>query len=245
MSTAELQVFADPSTLADHVAQWLLDLVLATSGPFAICLSGGRTPEALYRLLADDAWCSRFPWQRLHWFFGDERFVPSDDERSNYHMVSTALFARAPVPAVNIHAIPTEGLTPEVSALAYTRELQAFYGHNRPVAGRPLFDVNFLGLGADGHTASLFPGDVALDEHQKWVCAVVGAQPETRITLTFPVLASARYVAFLVTGAEKTEVLQQLQQGDQSIPAARLHPEGNCMIFADAAAAGSATSSRL
>ncbi len=229
---------ADPEALSRRVAGWLLELAVAKEGTFAVCLSGGSTPQGLYERLAEAPYLDAFPWSRTHWFWGDERFVPHDDALSNYRMVREALLSRAPVPANNIHAIPTEGLSPEMAAAAYESELKSFYGAERLDPRRALFDVNLLGLGPDGHTASLFPGNAVLAERDKWVAAVVGAKPEARITLTYPALESSRHAAFLVAGDEKRAIFRRLRDGDESLPAARLHPTGTLWMFADAAAAG-------
>jgi 6-phosphogluconolactonase len=239
-SPAKLVVLADPVAMATYVADWLLALALAKNDVFAVCLSGGDTPRRLYELLAKTPYRERFPWPHSHWFWGDERFVPHDDSRSNYRMVRQALLSRTPVPAENIHAIPTEELDPGAAAGAYERTLKSFYGAERFDPARPLFDVNLLGLGSDGHTASLFPGNAVLRERDMWVCAVIGAKPEARITLTYPVLESCRHAAFLVTGNEKRKILERLRRCDQSLPAAHLRPIGTFSVFADAAAAGSA-----
>ena len=164
--------------------------------------------------------------------------MPHDDVLSNYRMVREALLSRAPIPAINIHPIPTEGLSPEIAAATYERELKTFYGAAHLDPGRPLFDVNILGVGPDGHTASLFPGNAVLTERDKWVAAVVGAKPEARITLTFPALESSRHAAFLVTGNEKRTIFKRLHSGDDSLPAARLHPNGTLWMFVDANANG-------
>ncbi|MEK4032054.1 6-phosphogluconolactonase [Methylocystis sp. IM2] len=233
---ATLEVFASPQLMAEHVAAWLLKLALAKEGVFAVCLSGGATPRELYRLLANPSYRERFPWPRTHWFWGDERFVPHHDALSNYRMANEMLLSRAPIPAENIHGIPTEGLDPDESAGAYERMLKSFYGADQFDSARPLFDVTFLGLGTDGHTASLFPGNIALQVRDKWVCAVVGT-PEPRITLTYPAIESCRHAAFLVVGHEKGRILSRLRRGDQHLPAAHLCPIGTLSIFADAAAA--------
>jgi 6-phosphogluconolactonase len=233
---AKLEILADPEALSHRVADWLLEMVTAKGGIFAINLSGGSTPRRLYERLAAPPCRESFPWSRTHWFWGDERFVPRDDARSNYRMVREALLSQAPIPDVNIHAIPTEGLPPEAAALAYERQLKSFYGAERLDPARPLFDVTLLGLGEDGHTASLFPGTAVLAEQHNWVAAVVGAKSETRITLTYPALESSRNVAFLVEGRKKRAILKRLCGGDASLPAARLRPVGTLRIFTDEAA---------
>jgi 6-phosphogluconolactonase len=240
-SEARLEVYADPEALSRGVANWMLELAGTKDGTFTVALSGGSTPRRLYQLLAGPPYCDEFPWSRTHWFWGDERFVSHDDTLSNYRMVREALLSRAPIPAINVHPIPTEGTTPDEAATAYERELKSFYGaeHLDPV--RPLFDVTLLGLGPDGHTASLFPNTAVLAECDHWVAAVVGAKSEGRITLTYPVLESCRSAAFLVAGEEKRATLARLRRGDHSLPAARLHPTGKLRIFGDAAAVGALT----
>jgi 6-phosphogluconolactonase len=156
-------------------------------------------------------------------------------------MVREALLSRAPIPAINIHPIPTEGVSPKAAASAYERELKSFYGAERLDAARPLFDVTLLGLGPDGHTASLFPGTAVLAERDRWVAAVVGVQSETRITLTYPALESSRRAAFLVVGKEKRAIFGRLRRGDDNLPAARLHPTGTLYLFGDAVAVGALT----
>lgn len=231
-----LQIFPDPASLADHVAAWLLDLATVGGGRFSICLSGGSTPRALYRRLAEPPYRDGFPWERTHLFWGDERFVPHDDPLSNFAMVKGALLDQVALPPENIHAPPTEGLSPTAAAAVYQSELQAYYGTDQLESGRPLFDVNFLGLGEDGHTASLFPNTDVLLERRLWVAAVTGAKPEARLTLTYPALESSALVAFLVTGAAKAGVLSRLLARDQALPAARLHPTGEGLVFSDAEA---------
>jgi 6-phosphogluconolactonase len=233
---AKLKILADPEALARRAADWLLAAATAKDGVFAVALSGGSTPRRLYERLAEPPFRDVFLWSRTHWVWGDERFVPHDDALSNYRMVLQALLSRAPVPAINIHAIPTEGVSPEAAASAYERELKFFYGAQRIEPARPLFDVTLLGLGSDGHTASLFPGTAVLAERDQWVAAVVDAKSEARITLTYPVLESTRHAAFLVAGKEKHAVFERLRCGDDTLPATRLHPTGTLCFFVDAAA---------
>jgi 6-phosphogluconolactonase len=236
-SQAQLEILADPEALARRVADWLLAISTARLGVFTLALSGGGTPRQLYQLLSGPPYLDAFPWSRTHLFWGDERFVPRDDKSSNYRMVREAMLSRAPIPVANIHPVQTEGLTPDAAASAYERELKSFYGAERLDRARPLFDVTLLGLGPDGHTASLFPGTAVLEERERWVAAVVGPKP-ARITLTYPALESSRHVAFLVAGKEKREIFSRFQRGEQSLPAARLRPSGTLHWFADAAAAG-------
>lgn len=233
----EHRAFDDPEALARGGAEWLCALALARQGAFAVCLSGGSTPRRLYECLAGPGIARRFPWSRAHWFWGDERLVPHDHPDSNYGMARAALFSRVPAPEENIHAIPTEGLSPEQAAGAYEKTLKRFYGAETLAPDRPLFDVALLGIGEDGHTASLFPDHPALDEERRWVVAVVGARPEPRITLTYPVLDSSRDLAFLATGAEKRDVLRRARAGERALPAARIRPVGRLHWFADRAAA--------
>ena len=232
----KVEILAGPEALARHVADWLLATAIGTAGVFAVALSGGSTPRRLYEQLAGRSYRDRFPWSRTHWFWGDERFVPHDDRLSNYRMAREALLSHAPIPPGNVHPVPTEGVTPEAAASAYERELRSFYGADGLDPARALFDVTFLGLGPDGHTASLFPGTATLAERERWVAAVVGAKSEPRITLTYPALESSRHVAFLVVGKEKRAILARLRHGDDKLPAARLHPTGTLRLFGDAAA---------
>ncbi len=236
MGAPIVEVLPDPDALAKRVADWLLELAQAKSGAFSLCLSGGSTPKTLYYLLAEPPYRDAFPWTRTHLFWGDERFVAHDDDLSNYKMVKDALLDHAPIPKANIHPVPFDGLTPEAAAAAYERELKGFYGADQLDPAQPLFDVNLLGLGPDGHTASLFPNTDVLDESILWVAPVVGAKAEARITLTYPALDSSRHAAFLVAGAEKADMLARLCRGDDTIPAANVHPTGELRVFSDAAA---------
>jgi 6-phosphogluconolactonase len=237
-STARREVLPDPDALARRVADWLLDLTLSKKNDVAVCLSGGSTPQRLFRLMAAPPYRGSFPWPHLHLFWGDERFVPQTDARSNFRMVHEALLSRVPIPAANVHPIPTEHTDPEAAAEAYESMLKKHYGADRLLPARPLFDVTLLGLGADGHTASLFPGTSALAERRRWAAPVIGAADEARITLTYPALESSRQVAFLVEGEEKRPIVARLAKGDADLPAAHLKPVGQLTWFLDQAAAG-------
>ena len=234
---ADVQVFADPTTLAREIASRICALALQGSDRFAICCSGGSTPKLLYEALAEPSIAVRFPWSRVHWFWGDERFVPHDHPDSNFRMIREAMLSKVPAPAANIHSIPTETETAEQAAHQYERELAEFYRSDTLTVSRPLFDVVLLGLGEDGHTASLFPGHSALTESTHWAAPVIGLKPEARITLTYPALNSASNVAFLVTGQAKREVFARARSGELSLPAARINPSGRLHWFCDQAAA--------
>jgi 6-phosphogluconolactonase len=234
-----IEVEADAGALARRVADWLTERMGASTGPFALNLSGGSTPKRLYGLLAAPPYRDRVPWTRLHLFFGDERFVPPEDPESNFGMVRDALLSHVPIPPTGVHAVPTVGVSHAEAASIYERQLKDFYGATKLDPSRPLFDVTLLGLGPDGHTASLFPGSAALDERTAWVLPVIGDKPPPeRITLTYPVLESSRAIAFLVTGAEKQPIIERLRGGDGTVPAARIRGVGEVWWFLDRAAAG-------
>jgi len=231
--TVPFEIFANGDALARHAAAWLLGLAQSKQDRFALCLSGGSTPRTLYELLAAPPYRDTFPWTRTHLFWGDERFVPHADPLSNYRMTREAMLDRVPISAANIHPVPTEGLTPDAAAAAYDAELRAYHARD---PDQPLFDVVLLGLGTDGHTASLFPGSPALKEQERLAVAVVGTRPESRITLTYPALQSSRHVAFLVTGADKRPVFERIAAGSDD-PAARVRSGGDLHWFVDRAAA--------
>jgi 6-phosphogluconolactonase len=232
-----IDVQPDPAALAHHVAEWMTTAALAAPGPFRVSLSGGSTPKALYGLLASDEFRGRFPWQRVFWYWGDERFVPYDHPESNYRMTREAMLSKAPVPPENIHPVPFEG-APDEAASRYERTLQTDYGATVLDPKRPLFDITLLGLGPDGHTASLLPGEAVLEERKRWVAAVSHGRPEVRITMTYPVIESSRYVAFLVAGKEKAPMFGAIRAGGSDVPAARVKPVGELIWFVDQAAAG-------
>lgn len=232
-----IEVLPDPLSLARHVAEWMTAAALAAPGTFRVSLSGGSTPKTLYGLLASDAFRERFPWPRVAWYWGDEQFVPYDHPESNYRMTREAMLARAPVPPENIHPVPADG-TPDEAAARYEQTLQTTYGATALDPDRPFFDITLLGLGPDGHTASLLPGEAVLEERKRWVAAVSHGRPEVRITMTYPVIESSRSVAFLVAGQEKAAMFRAIRTGGSRVPAARVQPVGELIWFVDQAAAG-------
>lgn len=237
-SRARIDVSPDPEALARRVAQWLTDLACARPDRFAVALSGGSTPRRLYQLLAGPPYRDVLPWPRVHWFWGDERCVPWDHPDSNYGMARAAMLAHAPIPTANIHGIRCDG-TPAEAARAYERELKAYYGAEALDPVRPLFDIVLLGMGPDGHTASLFPGKPAVEERRRWAVEVPepGLNPHVpRVSLTFPALESSRSTAFVAAGADKHAMMMRVRAGEAGLPSARVRPVNELVWFVDRAA---------
>lgn len=221
-----LVVAADADAQARLAAQRLIARIELHHERPAICLTGGSGPQQLFALLADE-FESRIPWQRVHWFISDERFVPESDPLSNIGAAKHA-FLDGRAPPQNIHAIPTDAATPEDAARRYEAELQAFYGGYVLTPDRPLFDLVLGGVGPDGHTASLFPGRPQLAIQDRWVAGVDTAPVEPlvpRVTLTLPVLASCAEMLFLVHGASKRDILARVFAGED-LPSARARSHG-------------------
>ena len=225
---------SDPAALAEAVAAWIATTLSALPGRLAVSLSGGSTPKQLYETLATPAFIDRIPWDRIHWFWGDERFVPTDDPRSNTAMVRAAMLDHAPVPPGNIHPVPTINLSPEAAASAYDAMLRAFKAE---APDRPLFDLVLLGLGTNGHTASLFPGEPAVTERTAWAAPVAPPGEPIRITLTWPPLEDTRHAAFLVAGADKADMVARTRAHDRTVVAAHYAPKGHLHWWLDQAAA--------
>ncbi len=232
---ADRQVVKDAEALAVFAAKWVTATALETPGTVTISLSGGSTPKRLYELLATTHLID-FPWNRVHWFWGDERYVGPEDEKSNYHMTNLAMLSKAPIPPGHVHRVLTESETVEIAADRYQSNLQRHYGARVLDPVRPLFDIMLLGLGEDAHTASLFPGNKALKEREAWVVSVPDGTPPPRITLTFPALNSSRHTVFLVAGEAKRTPLERVWKGDPSAPSAHIAPTGQLHLFVDEAA---------
>ncbi|MGI8997425.1 MAG: 6-phosphogluconolactonase [Pyrinomonadaceae bacterium] len=218
--------------------------VVRERGKFTVALSGGSTPKVLYTLLAnsDAPYREQMPWGFTHFFFGDERHVPPDHAQSNYCMAREAMLSEVPVPAENVHRVTGENPDARVAADDYERVLRDFFG-TQPGAV-PRFDLILLGVGADGHTASLFPGTPALVEQSRFFVANwVKKSGSHRLTLTLPVINNAHAVMFLVAGKEKADVLRsvlEVEHDDSSarFPARLVHPvDGELLWLVDEAAA--------
>jgi 6-phosphogluconolactonase len=236
-SPREVITVADPAALATTAADRLMTRIEANSGRIAICLAGGSSPKRLYQLLVTPAYRNRIPWRRVHWFIGDERFVPVNDPLNNMAM-ARKVFLDECAPHANIHPISTDAASPDESARRYEAELKSFHGADRLDSAKPLFDLVLLGVGPDGHTASLFPGDPAVDEPERWVVGVAKAHVEPfvpRVTLTLPALASCREMLFEVAGEEKRAILTRVL-GGENLPANRAQSTHETIWLVDQAA---------
>ena len=240
---AELKIFDDAEALARAAAGEIAsnaETAIASQGRFTIALSGGSTPRPIYRLLAEQPYRDRILWDRVHVFWGDERHVPPDHPDSNYGMVREALLDRVPVPAGNIYRVRAEKPDAERAAHEYEWTLRSAF--NLDEGQVPRFDLVLMGLGPDGHTASLFPGSDAVRERTRLVVAPwVSAQSSFRITMTLPVLNRAACALFVVSGEEKAEALRSVLEGDlqpDRFPAQAVRlDEGRLLYFVDRAAA--------
>ncbi len=197
----------------------------ASSGRFTVALSGGSTPRTLYSLLATPGFADRIPWPKVHLFWGDERCVPPEHIDSNYRMAHEFLISRVPIPAANVHRMRGE-IEPGVAAAEYERMLKEFFSLSEGVP--PRFDLILLGLGDDGHTASLFPGSAVLEERERFVAAPYVEKFQThRLTLTLPALNHGADVVFLVAGQSKAAIVKEIlgtKTDFPSLPAARITP---------------------
>lgn len=234
-----IRLFADSQSLAEGAADFFVEQAIKAVKArrcFSVLLAGGETPRQMYQMLADTHYINRVPWAHIHFFWGDERCVPFKDERSNARMAHDALLDELPLLPEQIHHFPF-GLAPQAAAEAYQIELENFFG-----GGQPCFDLALLGLGEDGHTASLFPGTDALQEEKRWT-AVVHKPGEdfSRVTLTAPILNQVRATLFLVTGIRKAQVVREIL-GNAPLPGKYpvqlIHPEsGDVQWFIDGDAA--------
>jgi 6-phosphogluconolactonase len=232
-------VARDEAEMAEIAAERLCDRIAQADGEPAVCLTGGSSPEPLYRLLACEPWRSRLFLDRTHWFMGDDRFVPPHDPLSNIGMARRLFLDRAGAPEDHIHPIPTDCASPDAAARRYENDLKRFYGSERLDPARPLFTLVLMGVAPDGHTASLFPYAPPLTERERWVVGVdeAGLAPFVpRVTLTFPALASTREMLFLVNGQEKREILSRVLAGED-LPAGRARSDGDLVWLIEAAAA--------
>jgi 6-phosphogluconolactonase len=234
------KVFRDVDELARAAAEESLriaDVAVSERDRCSIALAGGQTPAPLYALWSEQ-YQERMPWDRIHLFWSDERYVPPEDESSNYRMARENLIARVAIPPGNIHPMPTYFDEPDEAAHAYEATLRKFFGTEPPS-----FDLQLLGAGPEGHTASLFPGSPALQEQVRWVVAVrAPVEPPLRLSLTLPVLNQARNTFFIATGARKREIMRAVREESDSAasryPVGMIRPAGRAVWFLDQAANG-------
>lgn len=234
------RVFPDLDALSHAVSSECVRTAteaVAARGKCLIALSGGHTPERAYQIWSTE-YREKMPWAKTHFFWGDERFVGADDPKSNYRMAREKLFKNASVPPENIHPILTSYPQADEAAREYENVLRTFIAESGPS-----FDIMLLGIGVEGHTASLFPGSPALAEQKRWAVGVKApADPPVRISLTFPVLRRARATYFLAAGADKEAIIATLRRESPAetakLPVAMLKPEGEEIWFLDKAADG-------
>ncbi len=242
----ELKRFTSEDDLSRAAADLIVEEAreaVARCGTFTLALSGGRTPKRLYELLAKPPRSEQIPWKRIHIFWGDERCLPPDHGQSNFALADKNLLAMVPLPEENIHRMQGEVRPPEEAASLYEQHLRAFFGLG-PHDMFPGFDLTLLGVGPDGHTASLFPESPALFEARPWVVASQAPPdaiaPVPRLTLTLPVLNTSKTVLFLVVGEEKRQVVKAVAENQMAaareFPAARVIPRGRLLWFVDEAA---------
>jgi 6-phosphogluconolactonase len=237
MTTPDIVVLPDAAALVDAAAALLVsqaEASLVARGSFALALAGGSTPRALYQRMAAQPLRENLPWAHTLLFWGDERYVPPDHPDSNQRMAREALINHVPIPATQIFPPPVSG-EPQADAASYEATLRA------ALPGEPpCLDMALLGMGADGHTASLFPGTTALDEHERLVAATFVEKLEAwRLTMTYPLLNKAALLVFLVAGPDKAEAARAVlrpRDGDPLLPARRIEPQGRLVWLLDAAA---------
>lgn len=238
---SDVRPFATADDVADAAVFLFVTLAakaVAERGVFFCSLAGGRTPLSGYRILAAPAISSKVNWERTHVFWGDERCVPEGAKDRNDEAALDALLRKVKIPSKNIHRVPT---TEPDAAQRYENDLLGTFAESSLSSPSeiPRFDLILLGLGADGHTASLFPGHPAVDEKTRLVVRVDGAPkpPPSRVTFTLPLINAARHVVFLATGKDKNTALRRVLNGDPALPAARVSPrDGTLAFLADAAA---------
>ena len=236
----KIEVFDSPELLGKAAAEFIIKLAnesVAARGKFSISLSGGGTPEQLFVLLSSDNYKDQMPWAKIFVFWGDERYVPLNDSRSNAFVAKTLLLDKVNIPAANIFPIPVNLEPAAEAANAYEQTLKNFFG-----GGLPQFDLIMLGIGENAHTASLFPGTSVINEKKEWVSALyVDEVKMYRVTMTVPVINNARNVLFLAAGSSKAEVLRTILASPyqpEKYPAQLISPvNGNLFWFLDKKAA--------
>jgi 6-phosphogluconolactonase len=231
----DVHVFDRKDEISDFIIEtWneISRMAIDNKGLFSVALSGGKTPIDLYHKLSVVK--EMLPWHKTHLFLVDERFVPREHRDSNYHMLKETLLNHIPIPQGNIHSIPTDRSTLQISAMVYEENIKIFF--NLQSGQYPEFDLILLGIGEEGHTASLFPGTPVLDDTIHLAAAVsMDEMRHSRITLTLPVINNAKHILFLVMGKNKASVLRKIiTEEDASLPASMVHPnKGELILVTD------------
>jgi 6-phosphogluconolactonase len=237
--TPDVRIFPDLEALSHAAAASVAQIIRQTCadrGRVVLALAGGHTPARLYQLLAESAG-ETIPWRQVHLCWSDERYVPLDHPDSNFRMAKESFLDRIDIPESNVHPMPTHFANPQEAARAYENELRRLFP-----PPWPRFDLLLLGMGPDGHTASLFPGSAALEENKRWVLATTSpAEPKQRLSLTLPVLSNAATIYFLISGRDKAGTLATVLSGvstHSALPAARVRlSNGKVVWWIDEAAA--------
>lgn len=234
-----IEIADGADTLSHAVAKHFVRVTTAAvreRGRCSVALAGGSTPKTIYRLLSDEPFRSHVIWDQIQFYWGDERHVPVDHPDSNYRMAAETLLSKVPIRARNIHRMHGEVRNADLAAREYEDDMRASFNESGAI---PRFDLILLGLGGDGHTASLFPGTPAIAERQRWCVANwVNTLSAYRLTLTLPVLNAARVVLFTVSGAEKAAIVRDVLRGTRDVPARLVQPaDGEVWWMLDRAAA--------
>lgn len=234
MQNLSIKIFDDRNALnmgAAEFWQQIAAAAVAVRGRFTVALSGGSTPKPFYELLAQSPWKESLPWSKTHIFLGDERNVPTDDPQSNFRMINEALLSKIKIPTENIHRVRTELKDPQKVAADYERTLREFF----PGSAWPQLDLNLLGLGENGHTASLFPHTSVLHDRANWVAGLYIEEVKMdRITMTVPAINHSRNIAFFVAGESKAEVVRDILHGardPERLPAQLIQAEAGTVTW--------------
>jgi 6-phosphogluconolactonase len=229
--SSDIKIYNSPEDFQRGCTDYIVNIILECINAYGRCtiaLSGGSTPRNIYKLLGSVEYLSQIRWEKVYLFWGDERCVPPFDPHNNFKMVDETLISKVPIPSQHIFRIPSEE-TPIEAASRYEHTLKFFFGNGI----YPSFDIILLGLGEEGHIASLFPGSSAIEENQRWVVSTyVEKLKAFRITLTFPVINNAKHIIFLVSGSNKAEILKKIFAENQNkIPAKKVSPQNGKLIW--------------
>lgn len=233
-------ITADAPSYIPDVAAKMIQNYLSLIGQedkhkkFRISLCGGNTPFGLYKRLTQAPFKENIPWERLEFFMGDERFVPPEDPQNNFSRIKKTLFDNVPIKSAQLHPIDTNFKTPEQSAKNYQKQLQKIYGSDTIPSNKAFFDLTLLGLGDDGHTASLFPEEKRDVDKEQWVIPTYSPkEPHQRISLNYELINASRFILFIVTGQAKSDILREIIRGNTNLPASYIHAREHTIWLTD------------